>query len=100
MSANTLTQFWSSIQGWLFPWVETELGELSKKQRQLVSILELTKIESFMGRGRGWRGRPEKDRGAIARAFVAKVVYNMATTRQLIERLGSDQTLRRLWMGA
>lgn len=93
---ETLTQFWSSIQGWLFPWVEAELGELSEKQRQLVSILELARIESFIGSSRGWPGRPERDRRAIARSFVAKVVYNMPTTRQLIERLGSDQTLRRL----
>jgi hypothetical protein len=94
--AETLSQFWLSIQGRLFPWLEEELGELSEKQRQLVSILELTRIESFIASSRGWPGRPEKDRRAIARAFVAKVVYNMATTRQLLERLGSDPTLRRL----
>ena len=94
--AETLSQFWLSIQGRLFPWLEEELGELSEKQRQLVSILELTRIESFIASSRGWPGRPEKDRRAIARAFVAKVVYNMVTTRQLIERLGSDLTLRRL----
>jgi len=94
--AETLSQFWLSIQGRLFPWLAEELGELSEKQRQLVSILELTKIESFIVSSRGWPGRPEKDRRAIARAFVAKVVYNMVTTRQLIERLGSDLTLRRL----
>jgi len=90
--AETLSQFWLSIQGRLFPWLEEELGELSEKQRQLVSILELAKIESFIATSRGWPGRPEKDRRAIARAFVAKVVYNMVTTRQLIERLGSDIT--------
>ena len=94
--AETLSQFWLSIQGRLFPWLEEELGELSEKQRQLVSILELSRIESFIASSRGWPGRPEKDRRAIARAFVAKVVYNMVTTRQLIERLGSDLTLRRL----
>lgn len=93
---ETLSQFWLSIQGRLFPWLEEELGELSEKQRQLVSILELTRIEGFIATSRGWPGRPEKDRRAIARAFVAKVVYNMATTRQLLERLGSDRTLRRL----
>ncbi len=94
--AETLSQFWLSIQGKLFPWLEEELGELSEKQRQLVSILELTRIESFIASSRGWPGRPEKDRRAIARAFVAKVVYNMVSTRQLLERLGSDTTLRRL----
>lgn len=91
-----LSQFWLSIQGTLFEWLEEEVGELSEKQRQLVAILELTRLDSFIATSRGWPGRPEKDRCAIARAFVAKVVYNMGTTRQLLERLGSDTTLRRL----
>ena len=95
-SAETLSQCWLSIQGKLFSFLQEELGELSKKQRQLVSILELIRIESFITAIRGWPGRPEKDRRAIARAFVAKVVYNMGTTRQLLERLESDTSLRRL----
>jgi transposase len=96
LSAKTLSQCWLSIQGRLFSFLEEELGELSKKQRQLVSILELIRIERFITAIRGWPGRPEKDRRAIARAFVAKVVYNMGTTRQLLERLESDANLRRL----
>lgn len=93
---GTLSQFWLSIQEKLFPWLEEELGELNQKQRQLVSILEMVRIESLVTTSRGWLGRPEKGRAEIARAFVAKVVYNMTTTRQLIERLHSDPTLRRL----
>jgi len=99
--AEKLSQVWLSIQTRLFPWLEAEVGELNEKQRQLVSILELTKPERFIVTIRGWPGRPERDRCAIARAFVAKAVYNMGTTRQLLERLGSDTTLRRLcgWEG-
>ncbi len=33
---------------------------------------------------------------ALARAFLAKAIYNMATTEILIERLNSDLSLRRL----
>src|ERR1022692_1789120 len=44
----------------------------------------------------GGVGRPAKDRRAIARAFVAKAVYNMSTTRQLLERLSVDISLRRI----
>lgn len=94
--AEKLSQVWLSIQTGLFPWLEEEVGELNEKQRQLVAILELTKPERFVVTVRGWPGRPERDRCAIARAFVAKAVYNMGTTRQLLERLGSDTTLRRL----
>ena len=45
---------------------------------------------------RGYPGRPAQDRIAIARAFVAKMVYNLSTTRALIDRLKTDKTLRRL----
>jgi hypothetical protein len=41
-------------------------------------------------------GRPPKERAAIARAFVAKAVYNMPTTRALLDRLESDKNLRRI----
>ncbi len=38
-------------------------------------------------------GRPSKDRVAIARAFVAKAVYNFDNTRDLLDRLASDHQL-------
>jgi hypothetical protein len=94
--AETLSQFWMTVQGSLFPWLEGELGELSEKQQQLVAILELLGIERFIGSSRGCAGRPTEDRGAIGRAYVAKAVYNLVTTRQLLERLASDPSLRRL----
>src|ERR1019366_7375879 len=53
-------------------------------------------IEGLIGRGHGGVGRPEKDRRAIARAFVAKAVWNMSTRRQLLERLSVDTALRRI----
>jgi Transposase DDE domain./Transposase domain (DUF772). len=42
------------------------------------------------------RGRPSKDRTALARAFVAKSIFQLATTRQLIAHLHSNSNLRRL----
>jgi transposase len=92
----TLSQFWLTVQGGLFPWLAEELGELSEKQKQLVAILELLKIESFIKSNYGSTGRPQEDRRVIARAFVAKAVYNLETTRQLLDRLASDVRLRRL----
>ena len=94
--AGTLSQFWLTVQGGLFPWLAVELGELSEKQKRLVSILELVQIESFITSHYGYAGRPQEDRRAIARSLVAKAVYNLETTRQLLERLASDATLRRL----
>lgn len=94
--AATLSQFWLTVQGGLFGWLEEELGALNEKQQQLVKILELLRIESFVKCQGRVKGRPLEDRKAIARAFVAKAVYNMETTRQLLERLSSDVSLRRM----
>jgi len=91
-----LSQSWLIIQGSLFPWLEEELGPLTEKQQQFVMILELIRIEEHLSGYHGGMGRPAKSRIAIARAFIAKMVYNMATTRMLLERLESDKSLRRL----
>ena len=93
---DKLSQYWLKIQGSLFPFLEEELGSLSKKQQQLVSILELIQIEQFIPDYRWYEGRPRKTRCAIARAFVAKAVYNLDSTTALCERLRFDKTLRRI----
>ncbi len=93
---ETLSQYWLNVQGSLFPWLKEELGELTQKQQQLVTTLELVRLEEFLCTTYGLPGRPPADRTAIARAFVAKMVFTMATTRVLIERLKSDQQLRRI----
>ena len=93
---NTLSQYWLNIQGSLFPWLTEELGPLTKKQQELVATLEMLRIEEFIYSCRGFPGRPAKDRTAIARAFVGKMVYNMPTTRILLDRLQTDISLRRL----
>ena len=41
-------------------------------------------------------GRPPKGRAAMARALVAKAVYDMPTTRVLLDRLDTDVVLRRI----
>ncbi len=93
---DSLAQYWLNIQGSLFPWLKEELGELTEKQQQLIAILELVRLEEFLSIGHGYPGRPPADRTAIARAFVAKQVYDMPTTRVLLERLQTDRQLRRI----
>lgn len=93
---DILSSFWRRIQGSLFPELEEVLGPLTEKQQQLISILEVIRIERFLPRLIGCVGRPQKDRAALARAFVTKVVFNMPTTRVLIERVESDISLRRI----
>ena len=93
---ETLSQTWWNIQSTLFPWLSEELGPLTKKQQELVTTLELVRIEEFIITYHGYPGRPAQDRSAIARAFVAKMIYNLSTTRALLERLATDKSLRRL----
>jgi hypothetical protein len=93
---KTISEYWSRIQSSLFPWLEEELGGLTEKEQRLVTTLELIRIERFTAFSRSLRGRPPKERAAVARAFVAKAVYNMPTTRALLDRLGSDKKLRRI----
>ena len=80
----------------LFPWLEEDLGELSVKQQQLISTLELLRLEEYLPYYSGCVGRPSAERSVIARAFVAKAVYNMLTTRMLIDRLQTDIQIRRI----
>ena len=93
---DTLSQTWLTIQSSLFPWLSEELGPLTGKQQELVTTLEVVRIEEFIYSSRGFPGRPPQDRTAIARAFVAKTIYNMPTTRALLDRLETDSALRRI----
>ena len=93
---QSLSQYWNKIQGSLFSWLEEELDALTKKQQQLIYILELVRIEEFLPDCFGCVGRPQKTRAAIARSYIAKMVYNMDTTVLLIDRLKTDKNLRRI----
>lgn len=93
---KALSYYWNKIQGTLFPWLEEELDPLTERQQQLIAILELVRIEEFLPCYDGCEGRPPKTRSAIARSFVAKMVYNIDTTTFLLERLKSEKNIRRI----
>lgn len=57
---QTLSQYWSKIQGTLFPQLEEELDSLTGKQQQLTTILEVIRIEQFISKSSGYEGRPSK----------------------------------------
>src|ERR1700674_5781729 len=91
-----LSRTWAHIQDNLFPWLREELGPLTEAHKRVVTVLELSGIEAFVQFWPGLPGRPPRDRAALARAFVAKVVLGLPTTAILIERLAVDKQLRRL----
>ena len=78
----------------LFPALKEELRleELSHKEQKLISILDFAQIEKNITVV-SITNTP-KDREEIARAFIAKSVYNFQTTRDLIDRLHCDRVLR------
>jgi hypothetical protein len=90
----TLSDFWFNIQHTLFPLLENDLGELSSDHKKLISILELVRIEDFLPYTRFNVGRPVKDRAPIAKAFIAKIVFKIVHTKQLIKYLKLDKQLR------
>lgn len=94
-SIPSLSKMWlkvRNIENTLFPYLEETLGELTSKESRLIRILDFAEIERFVSDIK--ITNPPKYRKEIARAFVAKAVYNLQTTRDLIERLKADRALR------
>ena len=90
-----LTQFSNVLQLELFPRLKESAGPIEGKMQLFVACCAMIPLERLVPAGR-WNGRPSKDRVAIARAFVAKSVFGYVTTRQLIDVLKRDDTLRPL----
>jgi len=94
---TAISELWNSMQSWLFPVLEDELGELDEKHRQFVAVCELCAPHNHLGAYR-WIGNgcPPKDRLTLCKAFVAKAVWDFATTRDLIDAVRHRPSLRRL----
>jgi len=96
-SISSLSKMWHkilNIENTLFPAIKETLRveELSSKESKLIRILDFAEIEKNITVVS--ITNTKKDREQIARAFVAKSVYNFQTTRDLIDRLRIDRSLR------
>jgi len=94
---ENLGSLWNSIQAWLFPMLEDELGELDEKHREFISVCELCSPQAYVDSYR-WVGNgcPPASRLALCKAFIAKAVWDFPTTRDLIDAVRHRPTLRRL----
>jgi hypothetical protein len=90
-----LTQFNHILQQDLFPRLEPALGPISDRAALFIAVCAMVPFAKLLPKAH-WNGRPIKDRHSIARAFLAKSVYGFLHTRQLLEVLAHDATLRRL----
>ena len=89
---SKVSGYWISRQQELFPWMEETLGSLEGRHKKLLSILEMVPIDQFLPSPEpGTSGRPLKDRAVLARAFLAKMVFNMDTTTALVVRQANWQ---------
>ena len=91
-----ISDIWNRFQGELFLALAVEVGPLNDKHQRLVAVLDVVPVEQHVRYDHCGLGRKPADRYALARAFVSKAVWDMPTTRDLIDRLKCDPTLRRL----
>jgi len=84
------------MQRLLLPLLEDCVPGYGEEHLQVMAVLEILRVESFVGGPHGGRGRPDANRQAILRAFVAKAVLGIATTSALLRRLKSDDALCRI----
>ncbi len=93
---STLSDLWHRFQGDLFPALAEAVGPLLETHKRFVTALDLVKVEGFVDEVWTGPGRPREDRRALVRGVIAKAVWDLPTTRHLIDRLKVDPTLRRL----
>ena len=92
---DILSRYWRGFQPELYEAVEETVGSLSDRYRLLLDVFEFVRVEKLIGPGFGM-GRPAKDRVSLAHAFLAKAVFDLSSTRDLIARLEVDEKMRRL----
>ena len=92
--ASKTIELLCAFQEYLFPTIEEDLGPLGERYQLFITVLEFVRVEQHLPCFRTLRGRPQQDRAALARAFMAKAVFQIDTTRALLERLANDRALR------
>ena len=97
-STTFLADYWNRFQVPLFAHLAEVLEEpLTDKLEQLILVWDVVRIEEHIpGCNGSISGRPEHSRRSLARAFIAKAVYDLGTTEALIDLLESHRSLRRL----
>jgi len=91
-----LSSIWYHFQNNLFPILQDELSPLTDNQKKLIQAIDVAQVDRhFPYRGRT-PGRPQSNRAAIARAFIAKSIYNVPTTEVILEYIKGSPSLHRI----
>ena len=97
--ADKISWLMGRVQKSLFPHLnECFDTPLTEQEQRLVAILEIVQVERYVPKSAisYWRGRKPLDRQSLARAFVAKTLYRLPTTSDLIRALRATRNLRRI----
>ena len=95
---NKLSEMYFNMQCRLFPLLEEEIGEITEKLQEFLRIIELVKPARFITEPLSWcgLGRRLKKRENLLLAYFLKSVYNLPTTKVLIENFKGNSTWRQL----
>jgi hypothetical protein len=80
----------------IFPELKSDFGYLTNKHEQLIQLLDLIDLDVAYPR-KLWDkffGRPSANRHAFVIAFIARIVWNISLTKDLIAYLQVDRALR------
>lgn len=96
-SLEAFRAFGEALQGWLFPALEAEIGNLDKAHREFIAICAAVH-EDFPAAKFAWcgNGKPPVSRWSYFKAYMAKAKWNFRTTSALIGELAARPVLRRL----
>ena len=73
---STLFEIFHNIQQKIFPWLAGELDPLTEKEQQYIRVVSLMDLGKHIKNITG-TGSAANEKGArIAKAFVAKAIYN------------------------
>lgn len=89
-----VTQFAHGLQQNLFPVLESAVGPLTEQAITAAGPGHVTDSVGLALVAAGGGHRSARDRAGLATAFMAKAIFNLPTTRDLIARLRVDEALR------
>ena len=88
-----VSSYWSCFQALLFPQLEETIGALGQRHQRLVMVLEWVRVETLLPYPRSGVVAVHT---ATAKPWLApskaKAVFDLATTRMLLDRLRHDTT--------
>jgi len=97
MPTALLGKHWNSIQAYLIPGIEDDLGELPEDLKKFVEICELLINDKMFNKYR-WcgNGRPPHSRISLFKAYILKAMRNYPYTTTLIASIRESPSIRRL----